>query len=85
MTKDVTIAELAEHFTKHFEDVKRGVTLRVLFEGKTVATVTPTTESSPRQYPFRDFDPGPPLDLATDPVAWLVEERERDRSGKKYE
>jgi hypothetical protein len=36
------------------------------------------------RFPFRGFDPGPPLNLPVDPVALLIEEREYERSGKKY-
>ncbi|MEA2337816.1 MAG: hypothetical protein QOE82_1823, partial [Thermoanaerobaculia bacterium] len=37
MTKDVTVAELTEHFTDRLGDVRSGVTLQVVEAGKTIA------------------------------------------------
>jgi hypothetical protein len=37
------------------------------------------------RFPFRGFDFGSrPKNLKTDPAALIIEERERERSGKKY-
>jgi hypothetical protein len=46
--------------------------------------VRPTIVQRGVRFPFRDFDPGPPLKLPVDAVALLIEEREYERSGKKY-
>lgn len=93
MTKDVTVAELAEHLREHLEDVKRGVELRVFDGGRTFVTLTAKDQASleithPRHGTrLQDWEPPPPLKkpLDFDVVEWLVEERERDRSGKRFE
>lgn len=86
MSKRITVEELGEHI----DEVKRGETL-TLIEGETpVATVSPlrTGVRVIRHDPalrLQDFKPGPrPKRLDFDAVEWLIDERERERSGKKY-
>jgi antitoxin (DNA-binding transcriptional repressor) of toxin-antitoxin stability system len=85
MSKRITVEELAEHI----DEVKRGETL-TLVEGETpVATVSPLpkTVTVIRHDPalrLQDFKPGPrPKKLDFDGVQWLIDDRERDRSGRK--
>lgn len=72
MSKQVTVKELRENLDELLAEVERsGQSLTVVRDGK--------------RYPFRGFDFGPrPKNLKTDPAALIIEERERERSGKKY-
>jgi antitoxin (DNA-binding transcriptional repressor) of toxin-antitoxin stability system len=51
MTKNVTVAELSEHFTEHLGDVRSGTTLQVVDGGKTIARIEPVAAVSDE--PFR--------------------------------
>lgn len=85
MSKEITVEELAADLEAHIAEVKAGETLTIVEEGKHVATISPTSVGRGVRYPFRDFDPGPrPKNLKTDAAELLIEERERERSGKKY-
>lgn len=77
MSKQVTVKELRENLDELLAEVEAGETLTVVKEGLTFV-------QRGVRFPFRDFDPGPPLDLPVDSVALLIEEREYERSGKKY-
>ena len=41
MTRDITVQELQEHFADHMEEVRRGVTLRLIDGGNPVARILP--------------------------------------------
>ena len=87
MSKQVTVEELAAHLREHIAEVQRGETLEIVDDGRAIAIIRPAIVIAQRgvPYPFRDFDPGPPLEgLTIDPVDLLIEEREYERSGKKY-
>ena len=76
MSKQVTVKELRENLEELLAEVEQGETLTVVKNRHTGTGGVP--------YPFRNFDPGPPLNLPVDAVAALIEEREYERSGKKY-
>ena len=86
MTKDITVQELQEHFADHMEEVRRGVTLRLIDGGKFVAEISPTeTRASniPEDMIYRrargslaDFVPPPPIESDVDVVAVLREDRD---------
>ncbi len=86
MTKDISVQELQEHFADHMEQVRRGVTLRLIDEGKFVAEISPTeTRASniPEDMIYRrargslaDFVPPPPIESDVDVVAVLREDRD---------
>ena len=84
MSKQVTVDELRENLREHLAEVRNGETLEIIEEGRQIASMRPTIVQRGVPFPFRDFDPGPPLKLPVDPVALLIEEREFERSGKKY-
>ncbi|HEX9458974.1 MAG TPA: hypothetical protein VGA84_07500 [Thermoanaerobaculia bacterium] len=46
MTKDISVQEMQEHFADHIEEVRRGVTLRLIDGGSLVAEILPA-ESAP--------------------------------------
>ena len=92
MTKDITVQELQEHLTDHIDEVRRGVTLRLVDEGKFVAEISPAetkpvVETKPGETPedmiyrrargsFADFVPPPPIESKVDIVAFLREDRD---------
>ena len=83
MSKQVTVEELREKLDELIAEVESGESLTILRDGKEVMSLQPTTVKA--RYPFRGFDFGPrPKNLKTDPAALIIEERERERSGKKY-
>ena len=89
MSKTVTVEELREKLEDRLEDVKQGESLRVVDHGTTIATIEPAVRPDVeiiRHDPalkLQDFKPGrPPKRL--DSVEWLIAERDRERSGKKY-
>jgi antitoxin (DNA-binding transcriptional repressor) of toxin-antitoxin stability system len=87
MSKTVTVEELREKPNELIEALEKGETVTLTREGKEFATISPTLQSGYRgvPYPFRDFDFGPrPKNLRTDPAQLIVEERERERSEKKW-
>ncbi len=86
MSKEITVEELAADLASHVAEVKQGETLTIVEDGKAIATIAPALTFVHRgvPYPFRGFDPGPPLNLGDKAVEMLIEERERERSGKKH-
>jgi antitoxin (DNA-binding transcriptional repressor) of toxin-antitoxin stability system len=84
MSRQVTVEELREKLDELLAEVEAGESVAILKDGKRIGTIGPTIVQRGVRFPFRDFDPGPPLKLPVDPVAALIEEREYERSGKKY-
>jgi antitoxin (DNA-binding transcriptional repressor) of toxin-antitoxin stability system len=46
MTKDISVQEMQEHFADHIEEVRRGVTLRLIDGGAFVAEISPPERGS---------------------------------------
>ena len=46
MTKDISVQEMQEHFADHIEEVRRGVTLRLIDGGSFVAEISPTESAA---------------------------------------
>ena len=90
MSKVVTVEELVANIDEHLAEVERGQTLTLTRDGQSVASLQPTDEPLTiiRHDPslrLRDFKPGPPFQgIDRHESDWLIEERERERSGKKY-
>lgn len=89
MSKQVTAEDLVANIEQHIAAVKRGETITIVENGCKIAVIEPI-HSSAIQRPdtsrrLQDVDPGPrPKNLMTDPAALIIEEREYERSGKKY-
>jgi antitoxin (DNA-binding transcriptional repressor) of toxin-antitoxin stability system len=90
MTKDISVQEMQEHFADHLEEVRQGVTLRLIDGGALVAEISPvergfasasekaTTEDlvfRPAIRPMRDVVLPPPLQTERDILEYLEEER----------
>lgn len=85
MSKEVTVEELREKLEELLAEVESGESVTILRDGRRIGTIGPTFVQCGIRFPFRDFDPGPrPEHLTVDPVALLIEEREWERSNKKY-
>lgn len=87
MSKELTVEELRERPDALIEAIDEGEAVTITRDGKEIATTNPVRRSGSRgvPYPFRDFDFGPrPKGLTTDPAQVIIDERERERSGKKY-
>jgi prevent-host-death family protein len=83
MSKQVTVEELREKLDELLAEVESGESLTIVREGKDVMSIQPTIVKA--KFPFRGFDFGPrPKNLRTDAAELIIEERERERSGKKY-
>lgn len=86
MSRELTVNELREKPDVLIEAIENGETVTIVRDGKTIGSVSPSQH--PRggvPYPFRDFDFGSrPKGLLTDPAELIIEERQRERSGKKY-
>lgn len=88
MTKDVSVQELQEHLAEHLEEVKRGVTVRVMEGKNAVAELAAPESASADDDPmkdliwreatgrFCDFVPPPPIESDVDVVALLREDRD---------
>ncbi|HEX3068754.1 MAG TPA: hypothetical protein VHX14_09255 [Thermoanaerobaculia bacterium] len=91
MTKDITVQELQEHFADHMEEVRRGVTLRLMDGGNPVARILPDEtkprETKPGETPedmiyrravgsFADLVLPPPIESDVDIVDFLREDRD---------
>ncbi|HUR80204.1 MAG TPA: hypothetical protein VM733_05535 [Thermoanaerobaculia bacterium] len=89
MSKVVTVEELEEHLRERLDDVRNGESLSVVDGATTIATIEPTARRKVTVIPhdpslrLQDFKPGEPLEGST-AVEWLIAERDRERSGKKY-
>ena len=46
MTKDISVQEMQEHFADHIEEVRQGVTLRLIDGGALVAEISPAESGS---------------------------------------
>lgn len=89
MTKQVTVEELEEHLRERLDDVRNGESVQIFDGGKAIGMIAPAgngTLNVIRHDPelrLQDFRPGAPLH-GSRAAEWLIEERERERSGKKY-
>lgn len=82
MSKQVTVEELAANLREHIAEVRRGETLEITEDGRTIASIDPPMVIAQRgvPYPFRDFDFGTrPKNLKTGADDLIIEERERIR------
>jgi antitoxin (DNA-binding transcriptional repressor) of toxin-antitoxin stability system len=85
MNKKLTVSELAADLPARVDDVKHGDTLTIIENGQEIATITPTIVQPGVRHPFRNFDFGKrPANLKLDPADIIIEEREHERSGKKF-
>jgi antitoxin (DNA-binding transcriptional repressor) of toxin-antitoxin stability system len=88
--KQVTVAELQENLAKHLDEVRRGETITVFADDEAVATIAPTTDlrviRGDHSKRLSDIDLGPPLKhpLDFDAAQLVIEERDRERLGKKW-
>ena len=77
MTKEITVADLKEHLEERLEEVRNGVTLRVLDGGRAVMNLTPVeAPRAERKERLGDLR-FPPLDppIEVDAVQVLLELR----------
>lgn len=85
MSKEVTVEELREKLDEILAEVENGEAMTVTRAGKRIGTLSPSPGHVGVLYPFRDFDFGPPIPgLGDEAVRQLIEERDRERSGKKH-
>ncbi|HEX6101323.1 MAG TPA: hypothetical protein VF432_33715 [Thermoanaerobaculia bacterium] len=85
MSKELTVEELRERADELIDAIEHGETVAILQNGKRIGTYSPFIVQRGTAFPFRNLQIAPlekPLDV--DAVAVLIEERERERSGKKY-
>jgi antitoxin (DNA-binding transcriptional repressor) of toxin-antitoxin stability system len=91
MTKDISVQEMQEHFADHLEEVRRGVTLRLIDGGALVAEISPAEGTTMQEIPtsetahdlvfrpairsMRDVVLPPPLKTERDILEYLEEER----------
>jgi len=86
MTKDISVQEMQEHFADHIEEVRQGVTLRLIDAGNIVAEILPSARrvtNTPEDMIYRhargslaDFVPPPRIESDVDIVAVLREDRD---------
>jgi antitoxin (DNA-binding transcriptional repressor) of toxin-antitoxin stability system len=85
MIKTVTVDELRENLDRVLSDVEHGVSITIVREGRSIGTLGPTIVQRGWLYPFRGLEPGTgSKELADEAVRLLIEERDYERSGKKY-
>jgi len=86
MTKDISVQEMQDHFADCIEEVRQGVTLRLIDDGNFVAEISPAARrvtNTPEDMIYRhargsmaDFVPPPPIESDVDVVAVLREDRD---------
>ena len=87
MSKELTVEEVRKKPEELIAALEDGETVTITRNGGTFATANPAPRSGYRgkSYPFRDLKITPlSKPLGVDPVRELIEERDRERSGKKY-
>jgi antitoxin (DNA-binding transcriptional repressor) of toxin-antitoxin stability system len=89
MRKDVTVDELREKLDELLAEVDNGTTVTIMRGNRAVATISRgnlVDIQPPRETGrFQDVPVGArPKTLTSDSVEMLVEERELERSGKKF-
>lgn len=86
MSKELTVEELRERPDALIDAIDNGDSVTITREGKEIGTVSPLVVQRGVRFPFRNLQITP-LDkpLGVDPTHALIEERERERSGKKYD
>jgi len=87
MSKTITVEELAANLKEHLAEAHEGETLTITQEGRPIVRIEPALKivNKGKQFPFRDFDPGPrPKNLRTDPAQIVIDEREYERNEKKW-
>lgn len=87
MSKELTVEELREQPQELIDAIDNGETVTITRDGGTLATVEPSPRAGYRgmPYPFRDLYISPlSKPLGVDAAEAIIEERERERSGKKY-
>jgi antitoxin (DNA-binding transcriptional repressor) of toxin-antitoxin stability system len=85
--KEVTVEELRGNLDELLSEAQAGELIMIVREGQAIATLRPTVTIIQRgtPYPFRNLKISPlKKPLGIDPIEGLIEERERERSGKKY-
>ena len=86
MSKELTVDELREKPDELIAALEDGEDVTIVRDGKEIGTVTPVR---PRfrgmRYPFRDLHISPlEKPLGEDPAQIIIDERERERSEKKW-
>ena len=85
MTKQVTVEELRARLDEVLAEVENGESVTITREGRSIGTLGPTIVQRGRRYPFRDLElSGGSTQLADEAVRLLIEDRDDERSGKKY-
>jgi antitoxin (DNA-binding transcriptional repressor) of toxin-antitoxin stability system len=85
MSKELTVEEVLEKPEELISALERGESVTITKDGKEIATMDARNEQRGVRFPFRDFDFGPrPKNLRTDPVELIIEERDRERSERKW-
>jgi antitoxin (DNA-binding transcriptional repressor) of toxin-antitoxin stability system len=85
MIRELTVEELREKPDELIDALEQGESVTITREGKHLGTASPFIVQRGTPYPFRNLQITPlskPLDF--DPVAELIEERERERSDEKW-
>lgn len=86
MSRELTLEDLRKRPDELIAAIDKGEAITITRNGSSVATLNPVARGyRGTPYPFRNFDFGPrPKILDLDPADLILEERERERSGKKY-
>jgi antitoxin (DNA-binding transcriptional repressor) of toxin-antitoxin stability system len=85
MSKELTVEELREKADELIDAIEHGETVAILQNGKPIGTYSPFIVQRGTGFPFRNLKIAPlEKPLGVDAVEILIEERERERSGKKY-
>lgn len=85
MIRTVTIEELREHLDDVLSDVELGNSITITRGGRSIGTLGPTIVQRGMRYPFRGLElSGGSKEMADEAVRLLIEDRDYDRSGKKY-
>lgn len=85
MSKELTVEEVREKPEELIAALERGESVTITKAGKEIGTAAPTILQKGMRFPFRDLKISPlSKPLGVDPVQELIDERDRERSDKKW-
>jgi antitoxin (DNA-binding transcriptional repressor) of toxin-antitoxin stability system len=79
MSREVEVHELPKRINEIIAAIQAGESITYLRNGKSIGTFEPIVPHRGVPFPFRDFDPGPPIPGAAEEALRILREDRDDR------